>query len=104
MSSFGCRISLDDFRVGYFGVGYSSLAFARAVQPHVIKLDRGWLRDGEEAGSDRSMLSKLAAFCNTLAPFVVAERIESEDDLDKLAASHVDWIQGRSRFRSGLMA
>ncbi len=89
LMSLGCRISLDDF-----GVGYSSLAFARAVQPHVIKLDKSWLRDGDERDSETSLLSKFAAFCNTLAPCVVAEGIESEDDLEKLAKSNVAWIQG----------
>ncbi|CAH2806234.1 MAG: unnamed protein product [uncultured Caballeronia sp.] len=50
------------------------------------------------------MFSALAAFCNTLAPFVVAEGIESEDDLHKLAASHVDWIQGEIAIAAGTLS
>ena len=37
IQSLGCRIALDDF-----GAGNSSLAFARAIRPQVIKIDSSW--------------------------------------------------------------
>ncbi|KNH07951.1 diguanylate cyclase/phosphodiesterase (GGDEF & EAL domain) with PAS/PAC sensor(s) [Candidatus Burkholderia brachyanthoides] len=89
LKDLGCRISLDDF-----GVSYSSLAFARALRPDVIKLDASWLLGSWRGKPDLLMLQKLAAFCHHLAPCVVAEGVECDEDMRTVFESGIDWVQG----------
>ncbi|WLH66895.1 EAL domain-containing protein [Pseudomonas sp. FP2309] len=85
----GCRIALDDF-----GVGHSSLAFANAINPHVIKIDSTYVHAARSDLSAADRLRKLVAFCQTLAPYVVAEGIESADDIELAAVANIRWLQG----------
>ncbi|WP_157056100.1 EAL domain-containing protein [Candidatus Burkholderia verschuerenii] len=89
LKDLGCRISLDDF-----GEGHSSVSFARAIRPDVIKLYDGWVRGNWRGDDEMSVLHRLAALCGALAPCVVAEGIECEEDLQKVFGSGIDWIQG----------
>ncbi|WP_081321561.1 MULTISPECIES: EAL domain-containing protein [Pseudomonas] len=85
----GCRIALDDF-----GAGQSSLAFAHAVRPEVIKIDSSFLHDARMDHSEFDQLYKLVAFCQTLAPYVVVEGIERANDVELAAMARIGWLQG----------
>ncbi|MBY8968831.1 EAL domain-containing protein [Pseudomonas sp. P867] len=85
----GCRIALDDF-----GAGHSSLAFANAIRPHVIKIDSSFVHAARRDISAADRLRKLAALCQTLAPYVVGEGIESTGDIELAAMANVGWLQG----------
>ena len=85
----GCRIALDDF-----GAGHSSVAFARAAQPDVIKVDGGYLHRAKESERDARIFRRLVSLCRTLAPQVVAERVESKRDARLAADAGAEWLQG----------
>ncbi|CAE6870903.1 hypothetical protein R75465_08268 [Paraburkholderia aspalathi] len=90
LRALGCQIALDDF-----GAGYTSLAFALAVKPQVIKIDAALVRAATDSGNAAGRLVGLAAFCRSLAPEIVAEGIENDADIRAAAAAGIDWLQGR---------
>ena len=72
----GAMIAIDDF-----GTGYSSLDYLRRLPFDVIKLDRAFL---QELGTDRvtrAIVSSVVSLAETLGLPVVAEGIETEDQL-----------------------
>ncbi|WP_439855981.1 EAL domain-containing protein [Pseudomonas yamanorum] len=85
----GCQIALDDF-----GAGHSSLAFASAIRPQVIKIDSSCVHAARRDLSAADQLRKLVAFCQTLAPYVVGEGVESTNDIELAAIANIGWLQG----------
>jgi EAL domain-containing protein (putative c-di-GMP-specific phosphodiesterase class I) len=85
----GCQIALDDF-----GSGHTSIAFARAVKPNIIKIDGLFLHRARSSESDVLVFQNLIALCRTLAPLVVVEQVENEADaqIAKEAGAHA--LQG----------
>jgi EAL domain-containing protein (putative c-di-GMP-specific phosphodiesterase class I) len=87
LKSYGVRIAIDDF-----GAGYSSLAFARAALPQVIKIDSSVIQGARQDANNFEHAQRLIDLCGTLADEVVAEGIESEEDIKlarSLGASHM---------------
>jgi EAL domain-containing protein (putative c-di-GMP-specific phosphodiesterase class I) len=89
LKSLGCRIALDDF-----GSGHSTLAFARAIRPDVIKLDGRLLHGARRSEDEVCYFRRLVSLCKSLAPLVVAEGVESENDLQIAIEASVEWMQG----------
>ncbi|WP_052420908.1 EAL domain-containing protein [Paraburkholderia ferrariae] len=89
LKTLGCQIALDDF-----GSGHSSLAFARATRPQIIKLDAYCLRDARDRDAGLRTFRHLVALCQTLATHVVAEGVEQTDDVRIAFEAGVDWLQG----------
>ncbi|MDO9345461.1 MAG: EAL domain-containing protein [Pseudomonas sp.] len=85
----GCRIALDDF-----GSGHSSLAFARAIRPQVIKIDSCCVHAARRDLDAADQLSKFVVFCQTLTSYVVGEGIESNKDIEIAAMANINWLQG----------
>ena len=85
----GVRISLDDF-----GTGYSSLSQLRTFPFNKIKIDGSFVRD---LGRDPSAVAVIRAVTNIgkiLGMTVVAECVESEDQLNFCVNAGCDQIQG----------
>ncbi|MDT3722147.1 EAL domain-containing protein [Pseudomonas oryzihabitans] len=89
LQALGCHLALDDF-----GSGYGALGFALAVPLDVIKLDRSLLHAARGNRSAMKQLLNLARLCQTLAPRVVAEGVETPQDIYNLRLSELDWAQG----------
>jgi len=85
----GCKIALDDF-----GAGYSSIAFARAASPDIVKVDSSFLRMRKRTPREADLLRNLVALAGNLAPHVVVEGVETYDDLRLVAQSGANWCQG----------
>ena len=85
----GCKIALDDF-----GAGYSSIAFARAASPDIVKVDSSFLRVRKRTPREPDLLRNLVALAGNLAPHVVVEGVETYDDLRLVAQSGANWCQG----------
>ncbi len=85
----GFIVSMDDF-----GAGYSSLNSLKELQLDVLKLDADFFR-GEDA-EDRGMLivSEVIDLAKKLNMKIVAEGIESREQVDFLAEQECDLIQG----------
>ena len=85
----GVKISIDDF-----GSGYSSLAYLRKLPVNSLKVDRSFIREIPAQPNDMAITSAIIAMAHKLQLRVVAEGVESEEQLDFLRANDCDLIQG----------
>jgi EAL domain-containing protein (putative c-di-GMP-specific phosphodiesterase class I) len=85
----GVRISIDDF-----GSGYSSLAYLRKLPVNSLKVDRSFIRDIPAEPNDMAITSAIIAMAHKLQLMVVAEGVESAEQLEFLRANDCDLIQG----------
>ena len=74
----GCKVALDDF-----GVGYSSLAALARLPVDVIKIDREFTSRLDTPGG-RELVAAMLTLANALDLEVIAEGIETQDQLDTL--------------------
>lgn len=75
----GIRIALDDF-----GTGYSSLNYLKQFPIDIVKLDRSFISAITEEGVDTLLIKNILTMAHDLSYEVVAEGIETEDQLDCL--------------------
>ena len=85
----GIRISLDDF-----GTGYSSLSYLQKFSFDKIKIDRSfvWEMPGNE--NSRSIVRAIIALAHSLQITVIAEGVETEEQLNILRVEACNQIQG----------
>ncbi|HZX67338.1 MAG TPA: EAL domain-containing protein, partial [Candidatus Elarobacter sp.] len=77
-----------------FGTGYNSLATLRAYDVDTLKLDRCFVTDIAENPVDRAIASAVITGAHALGARVVAEGIETAEQLSALVALHSDCGQG----------
>jgi diguanylate cyclase (GGDEF)-like protein/PAS domain S-box-containing protein len=89
MQDIGVEWSLDDF-----GTGYSSLSYLHRLQADTIKVDRSFVsRIGvEDHGSE--IIRAIVALAHNLGMDVVAEGVETGDQLSEIRALGCDYAQG----------
>jgi EAL domain-containing protein (putative c-di-GMP-specific phosphodiesterase class I) len=85
----GFRISLDDF-----GSGHSSLVTLTRCVPHFIKLDRAIVHQLERTPYKQQLVKALVAFCASVGATLIAEGVETWDELETLVAFGVRNAQG----------
>jgi EAL domain-containing protein (putative c-di-GMP-specific phosphodiesterase class I) len=85
----GVRISMDDF-----GVGYSSLAHLRDLPIHTLKIDRSLIAGITRSSDDAAIVTAIIAMANSLNLEVVAEGVETQDQLAFLADLKCHRYQG----------
>jgi EAL domain-containing protein (putative c-di-GMP-specific phosphodiesterase class I) len=83
------RICIDDF-----GTGYSSLSYLMRFPAQTLKIDRSFV--SELAGDRRhsEMIRTIVALARNLGMDVIAEGVETEDQLASLEALDCDYVQG----------
>lgn len=90
LKGFGFRISIDDF-----GSGYSTLTMLKSIRADIIKLDRAFIKDMTESSSeDRIILKHVVHMVNELDIDVIAEGIETSDQVGFLNGIGCDVVQG----------
>jgi diguanylate cyclase (GGDEF)-like protein len=87
--TFGVRIAMDDF-----GTGYSSLASLRELPVDVLKIDRSFIVRSCQSDVDQALLRGLIELAHTLGKIVVAEGVETLDQLRLLRELGCDLVQG----------
>jgi diguanylate cyclase (GGDEF)-like protein len=87
--SIGVNIAIDDF-----GTGYSSLAYLKRFPIDTLKVDRSFIRDIPSDSSDMKITRAIIALAHGLKLKVVAEGVETADQLKFLLAHHCDSVQG----------
>jgi diguanylate cyclase (GGDEF)-like protein len=89
LKSLGVRIAIDDF-----GTGYSSLAYLKSFPIDTIKIDRSFIRDIPADSGDKKITRALIAMAHSLRLKVVAEGVETADQLRFLRKECCDTVQG----------
>jgi len=85
----GITLAIDDF-----GTGYSSLAYLKSFPLDVLKIDRSFVTDLEKDEDDRAITATIIKIAHTLGMNVVAEGVESEEQLAFLRLHLCDMYQG----------
>ena len=83
------KLALDDF-----GNGYSSLAYLKRFPFDFLKIDRAFITDITKSPKDAMIATAVIAMGHSLNLRVVAEGVETEEQLDYLRRHRCDEIQG----------
>ena len=89
IKSRGINLAIDDF-----GTGYSSLAYLKRFPIDVLKVDRSFVMDIPKDKTDMAITSAVIAMGHKLSMRVVAEGIETQEQLDFLRDNGCDDGQG----------
>jgi EAL domain-containing protein (putative c-di-GMP-specific phosphodiesterase class I)/GGDEF domain-containing protein len=85
----GFKIAIDDA-----GAGYSSLHTIAELRPDFVKIDRSLVRSIENSGTRRALLSTLNRYAMQIGAAVIAEGIETRDELAVVMEIGVTYGQG----------
>jgi diguanylate cyclase (GGDEF)-like protein len=89
LSSSGIRVALDDF-----GTGYSSLAYLRSFDIGLLKIDGSFVRGIGRSAGDETIVNTVIGMAHSLDLEVIAEGVETREQLAFLLARGCDAVQG----------
>jgi len=89
LSKQGISISMDDF-----GTGYSSLSYLKRFPIDTIKVDRSFVKDVTSDHDNASIVTATIQMAHSLSLDIVAEGVETEEQLRFLVNNECDKMQG----------
>lgn len=85
----GVRVALDDF-----GIGYSSLGYLRSFPFDRIKIDQSFVRGASNDPVDHAIVRAIASLGQSLGMDTVAEGVETDEQMARIAADGCTDVQG----------
>ncbi|MFU8815628.1 MAG: EAL domain-containing protein [Pseudomonadales bacterium] len=85
----GIRLAIDDF-----GTGYSSLNYLKKFPISTVKVDRSFIADIPASSDDTEITAAVIAMAHRLKLNVVAEGVETQEQLEFLVEQRCDYAQG----------
>jgi diguanylate cyclase (GGDEF)-like protein len=89
LKEMGIQIAIDDF-----GTGHSALSYLRLFPIDVVKIDRSFVRDLTLDPDDAAIATSIIAMAHSLKLEVIAEGVETEEQLAFLQRERCDQMQG----------
>ena len=89
LKEMGVRISIDDF-----GTGYSSLSYLKRFPIDTVKIDQNFVRDLAQSANDAAIVTAVISMARALKLGVIAEGVETEEQLAFLRREQCETIQG----------
>ena len=89
LSSKGIDLALDDF-----GTGYSSLSYLQKFPLKTLKIDRSFINNIKNSEDEACIVNAIISMAQGLRMSIVAEGVESREQLDYLTALGCDTVQG----------
>ncbi len=87
--NFGINFSIDDF-----GTGYSSLSYLTKLPLDKLKIDRAFIKDIAKDSSANTIVNAIVSMAKSLHLKVVAEGVETKEQLNYLKECGCDTVQG----------
>jgi diguanylate cyclase (GGDEF)-like protein len=89
LHALGVTLCIDDF-----GTGYSSLSYLHRLPVGIVKIDRSFINDIGQTGSNEPIVRAVLAMTHAMGHRVVAEGVETETQRDWLRDQGCDLVQG----------
>jgi diguanylate cyclase (GGDEF)-like protein/PAS domain S-box-containing protein len=90
LKSLGVRLQIDDF-----GTGYSSLNYLRGFPIDALKIDQSFVAEMPESRSTTAIVETIVALAHNLGMTVIAEGVESGEQVARLRTFGCEQAQGR---------